>query len=266
VAIDGPNSGARKVLLLGPSSFSQPTSDGELLKDRLVRSLNEGSSGAVEAVAERVYFGHGMAARTRDFVDQHNPDAVVLYLGSGPFELESIVQVIGVKWPGAYQRALRLSTRVRSLAGGGMEGAPGPRGWLYRFPRRLLAGAIGVGTRLSLDEAVNSSNETIQFLCQREDIIPLVYFSAISWPPTFTRALALVAEFDRRVRDYCRQRGVQYWYRQEEMARRGFVPRRGRDGYHADFETYEFEAGLITDLVCKELQTGSGLSRALTGG
>jgi hypothetical protein len=254
------SSAQHRLLLVGPSSFFQEAAPGFLLKDLLVKKLESGLAEPGACAAERLFFGRGMASRLQDLIERHDPEAVLLYLGSGPFELESVVQVIRMRWPRAYQPALKLSTRLKGVAGGGLEGSPGPRGWLYRLPRRLLARLTGVEAAVTLEEAITSSIDAINVLCRREDILPLVYFSAVSWPPSFRRALDMVAEFDRRIREHCQRRGVAYWFRQEEMARRGFEPQRGPDGIHADHATYTFEAGIVTELALRELDVETSAS------
>jgi hypothetical protein len=243
-----------KLLIVGPSSLVQEAAPGVLFKDLLIRDLETAAPGRITCTEERLFFGTGMAPRLQDLLDRHDPGAVLLYLGSGPFELESVVEMIKAKWPSVYRPGLKLAIRLKGIAGGGLEGSPGPRGWLYRLPRRLSARLVGVDSMVSLDGAITSSIEAINVLCRREDVVPLVYFSAVSWPPTFTRALKLVGEFDQTVRAHCRRRGVPYWFRQEEMAKRGFVPQRGSDGIHGDHATYSFEAGMITELILREME------------
>ncbi len=244
----------RKVLLLGPSSFSQDAGQGLVLRDRLLEDLERASGGSLVCSAEGLYFGHRMEARTEEYLERYDPDAVLFYLGSGPFELESIVEVIRTHWPRAYKPALKVARRVKLFAGGGLDGEPGPRGWLYRAPRALVARVTGLNAMVSLEEAIASSIEAVNILARREDLVTLVYFSAVSWPPTFTRAHAMVAEFDKRVREHCRQRRIGYWYRQEEMAKRGFVPDVGKDGMHASPATYAFESEMITELMLRALE------------
>jgi hypothetical protein len=239
-----------KVLLLGPSSlFWQETPADPTLQVRLTDSLRRATGDGLDIIVERTFFGPRMAQRVEELLTRHDPAAVLLYLGSGPFEAESVIEVIKHRWHGVYPWVLRASHLLKRAAGGGFDGSDGARGWLFRVPRGLGALLFGVDTTVSLEEAIASSIETIDVLSRFESTATVVYFSAVCWPPSFTRALALVAEFDARVREHCRRRRIGYWYRQEEMAKRAFEPHRGRDGMHADPATYACDAEILTSLL-----------------
>ncbi len=244
-----------RALFLGPSALwwqETPTTTSLLqgIEDNLRGELGD----SVTCIAERVFFGPRMAQRTEEMLVRHDPQAVLLFLGSGPFEFASVVEAIGHRWPRLYGPALKVAEVTKELGGGGLEGVEGARGLLFRIPRHLGSMLVGMDTTVSIDEAIRTSIESIDALARHETIPTLVYYSAVCWPPSFFRALALVSEFDREVRQHCRQRRVGYWFRQEEMAKRGFEPHVGRDGIHADAATYAFDAKLISDLMVSALQ------------
>jgi hypothetical protein len=234
---------------MGPSAIFWQDSPSELpLHERIAGQLRDPSGTRQwECMAESVFSGPTMASRVEALVQKRDPDAVVLVLGSGPFEATYVLEAIKRRWPRLYDVAQPAAARIKGLAGGGIEGGDGLRGVAFRGARDLAAMALGREPAQTPEDAIESAKQAIDVLAGLESLYALVYFVAVCWPPRYAREISVVGEFDRAVRAHATARRVDYRFRQHEMAMQGFEPRLGADGIHAHPSVHDFDAALVAN-------------------
>jgi hypothetical protein len=163
---------ANKLLILSSSTVTY--TDGEAgeslvtMVDACLRNLLTQVEWKCEG--EVLYVTESMAERARSLVMKHGATHVLLRPTGLAFMHDEVVNAIRARWPRLYRPALRISEFFRGLGGGVRHGEEGPRGWLFRGPRRLAEHLIGVAPRLRVEVATDYVIAAIEELVRLEDV------------------------------------------------------------------------------------------------
>jgi hypothetical protein len=201
--------------------------------------------------AETIYLTVSMPGRTLDAVRRNEANIVVLRLVGGYFFNEFVIERLRTLSPRLFRGLRSLSERWRALAGGGMAGSDGPRGWLYRTPRWIAARAIGTAPRIAVEDAIQAVRDTIDGLLRIEDLHVVVRLPSYPVTPATNMRLyqARITAFDRAVRDHCEARRVPYYDWAEVQDRAGLVRAIGADGWHPTMSSRELDARTMSRAV-----------------
>jgi hypothetical protein len=243
------------VLFLG-SSGADYDADSPSVIDLMRPELGARSSEAAwELASERLYFSPSMARRAAAQVEAHRPDVVVLFFSSINLVLDNTLSRVGRRRSAVRRAADALMQLLRRLGGGGLRGAPGPRGWLFRGPQWLARRLLGQAPLVRLDDAVDQAGETIDAILTAGAPRLICRLSTMHWERA---ALVAAAEdrqeaLNRAIDERCQARGVTVVDITAAMAREGKRPGVAPDGIHVDLATRRFEAALLADQIVAAL-------------
>ena len=244
-----------RTLLLAPSHLDHTDpEDWRMLEDDptlpgfLRRRLSALAPGEHEVVAARMYFGHRMSEVAERAVVETAPDAVVAVVSSARFEEDYVVNAVRERWPWVYRASLRLARDSKAAAGGGPYGGIGPRGWLFRLPRKLAIGLIGSRPYIRSETALADTKGAIDALCAFGLPLALVLVPISRVLPNPTAATR-VATFAGALKADCAARGLRFLHAFEYYKRLGVTGRPARDGIHPDRATREADAEAIAEAI-----------------
>jgi hypothetical protein len=248
---------AHTVLLLGPSGILYVEGrPGETMADHLGVALARRHPEIVwKCEPGLLYVSEGMVRRAVGLAEKSRPDAIALLLGAPAFADDFVVNRIRRLWPRAYPFALRISERLKALAGGGSEGARGVRGLIFRLPRWLALRLVGADPGIDVDTAIRCAIETIDALLRFEDT---ALACRLSFPVPFYHSerqehLNRVARFNSVVAAHCQSRRIPHYDLQATMEEIGDRPGFVGDGVHPDPRTQQFDMGLMAERVAGAL-------------
>lgn len=233
------------VLLLGPSGvFETEGGATGTMADMLRQSLGRlHPDTAWTCKAQFFYISETMAERVVKVVRQEQPDAVAFLVGSPAFADDFVVYRIRELFPQLFEASLRLSRMIKVIAGGGSEGSGGPRGLVFRLPRRLVAKVLGASPICPLDDAIRLTEQTIDSLVRLEELA-LVCRGGVANPMYAEAAREhrrRVDVFNRALSVHCQERRVPFYVLQSEMSAAGHPIRFLGDGGHLSRFTREFD-------------------------
>jgi lysophospholipase L1-like esterase len=192
-----------------------------------------------------------MAARTRANVERTKPDVLYLSMGANTFIEKSVTFSIRKRWPRLYPAAAPIIRAAKSAAGGAREASPGPRGLLFRAPRRLARALFGMAPFIDPEVALKATRETFGYLATLDfPVIVRLAEGGIQQAYQREAARALTDAYNAAVRRLCAENGFPVFRLSEELG-----PRYGRtpDGLHSDAFTQAYEVTRAADLILKAL-------------
>ena len=133
-----------------------------------------------------LYLSPNMAARVRDVTERERPDVVFLRPPDMQILQDYVVYSVRERWPALYRTSVRLSAWLIDLAGGGPQGAPWFRGWLFRAPRWLMSKVVGVAPAMRVPDAVACVRETLDALSRLEDVTVVYSLPMSTVPPNIS--------------------------------------------------------------------------------
>ncbi len=248
----------RTVLLLGSSAISQ---DGaEFLRQRLAESMaGAGPTGAWSFETGALFFGGGMAQRAENEASRREPDAVVLHLVSYQLVDDAVSFSVRRRWPRLYRLVLRVSARLKLFAGGFHEGAPGPRGWLFRLPRAVAARVLGMEPDVAIDDAIQCTKDTIDALLRQERVAVVCQLPDLVLPsrrPNRSHR-ERIDRFRAELAAYCAGRHVPLVDRAAGAEAAGLKSLLSRHTTYASADLRAIEAALIASAVLQALAAES---------
>ncbi len=248
-------SGQCKIIIFGPSTlfFSDTAPEDTSLKltqkalEELRPQVDWDCSGSV------LYLSPNMAARVLATVRKERPEVVLLNLPSLQLMQDYVVYRVRERWPGLYRASVSLSQWLLDVGGGGPQGAPWLRGWVFRGPRWLMTKLIGVAPSIRVDEAVQCVRETLDGLLRIEDLHVIYFLPSGAVPPNIPAAEASrrSGAFAQGVSSYCRERRIPWLDQVEARGRAGIVRRLGKDRWHFDLENRQFAARLAAEAIAQ---------------
>lgn len=234
------------VLLLGPSSvqFSE-SGEGSAMPALLSQALGqERPSREWTCQSRLLFFGEAMSRRALSLVEALRPDAVALMFSSVDFGDDFVSYRIRNRHPRLFPAFLAASRAWKAVSGGGPEGSPGPRGWLFRLPFRFTRWAVGADPAVPLPEAIRFAIETLDTLLRIES---LGIVCRLTTPIPFYEDR--LEEHKRRVRvfndsigRYCSSHRIAHYDVWQILQGNGLGYGLADDRLHADFPTRRFDA------------------------
>jgi hypothetical protein len=202
-----------------------------------------------------LYIAPGMTERVLRSLETDRPDLVVLRLPQNQWISDYVVYRVRELWPGMYRRAVSVASFLIRLAGGGPDGAPTPRGWVFRVPRWFLGGTIGVAPAVRVEDAVALVKDTIDAVLKLEDVQLLYLMSSQTVRPTVPEAEAARRRdyFVRTVAAHCDSRGIPWADPTALRIQAGLERRLSSDGWHTDLENRELDAGILAEAIIQTL-------------
>ncbi len=238
------------LLILGTSNLTySETTPQETLLSMVQERLAASTSRDWQVIMESLRPGRSMAESAEAFTREHQPDAVLLHLAAAPFAFEFVTNRVRRLWPRVYSLAVRLSQRLKLLAGGTADGqGTSSRRLIYVVPEWLALRVIGAEVSIPVEYVIENTRATIEALARFEDVAVLCRLPVGQRPAPAARAQrmeALLRQHNDSVASTCRQRNVDVidvLPRFTEAGRRiTYAP----DGIHCDVRMREFEAGIL---------------------
>jgi hypothetical protein len=151
-----------------------------------------------------------------------------------------------------------LTSIANAAGGGGMTGAAGPRGVLFRLPRDAARRLLGVEPEQSVETSVARACAALDAILSRG--LPVAYSTPpYFWPePDPDRCRAQVARAAREMSDFCARRGVPEYDLIEALAAAGAPLGRADDNLHYDLPTRRIQALAIARVVTEALSPTRG--------
>jgi len=249
----------RSVLLLGHSSVSYAeTGPGDSICDRTEAELNRLAPGlAWHCRTDLLYMTPTMAARVETRLNRDSlPDAVVLLIGEMHFTRDYVVYRVRERWPRLFRGAVRIAQALTDLGGGGPEGAPSPRGWLFRGPRWLAAKLVGVAPDVRVEEAVALTKQTLDAFLRHEGMQVVFFFSHQAFPANVPDAEAARRRdlYIREISAYCGERMIPAVEQASLLRETGRQINLAADGWHEDADGRQLQASLFAQAVLQALE------------
>lgn len=245
-----------KVLVFGASTlvYSETTPEESSIKliERRLRELDPETDW--QCVPSVLYYSPGMPRRVHQVIERERPDMVYFRPPGMQLVNDYVINRIRERWPRLYNSSTRVAELFNRLAGGGPDGAPGARGWLFRGPRWLLAKTIGAAPAMRVPEAVAVVRETLDDVLRIEDLTVVYSVPSNVVPPNIPaeEAASRLREFAAAVAEYCVQRRVRFVEPAVEYAKRGVVRRLGSDRWHPDAESRRRDADIVGEILIEE--------------
>ena len=249
---------SRKVLLAGSSGMTFSTTGAEdSLVALLAAALNRQAPSYTWLVEGRqIRPRDDISSRLASAVAEVRPDVVVFGPACSYFTYDYVIVRLRRFSPALYRRAISWSARLRRLAGGGIEGAESPRGWLFRVPRALAAKLLGVAPYMPVDEAVASAGEAVHYLARQETIVTVGKVPSMAGrfdPKRMALYTRRLQEFQRAFESICEKHRVPWYGRERAAEELGVRLERGEDGHHLTLESRRWEADYTASVILKAL-------------
>jgi hypothetical protein len=241
-----------RTLILGRSNldFTEPgfedASVPALLKSRLAAEAPELEH---ELVTASLYFGDRMAGRAAQVIEREQPDAAFVQIGTNSIEEEFVVWAIQTRWPKLYPFALTIAQALKSLAGGGPEGAGSARGEVFRLPRAVARRLFGAEAGNDLESALRCTLETVDALARFEDVGVAMQLLPVVRDRPLASAQKRVDYFSRALKEHCERRHVTLLSRFDYCREMGVVPQPSGHGIYPGRVTREADVRAMTAFI-----------------
>jgi len=164
------------------------------------------------------------------------------------------------RWPRLFRVARGIAAPLLALAGGGVAGAPSPRGWIFRAPRWLAALTIGVAPNVALNDAIAWTKEALDALLRTESVQAVFVSSANAMVPNIAPAEAARRReaYMTEVRRYCLDHAVLMLDPAKVSAALGSRMSLGPDEYHEDVASRDPQASMYAQAILQALDGRRG--------
>jgi hypothetical protein len=247
-----------KVLLLGSSGVNySDTGPANSLTNLLAAELSRRAPHVTwTCECENIRPFSDMPERVQQAVEREQPDVVYLAPAASYFTYAFVVLRLRRLAPRLYKPAVALSRHMRRLAGGGLEGSPSPRGWLFRGPHWLAERLLGTEPSIGVDDAIENVSASLRYLVKQESLVTLFKVPTMSTDLPADRSAVYgrrLDRFQRALSAVCEERRMPYYELRQAAAAAGMPIERGGDGLHWTLETRKWEAGLLAGLILQHL-------------
>jgi len=245
--------GPRDVLLLSTSTifFSEGDASQSLIALLQQALVDRRPDIEWRCQGDLLYLAPTVGERAKTLVEKRRPEVVVFRPTGASFLHDDVPSRVRELWPRSYGLSRRIAEYFQALGGGGRFGAPGPRGLLFRVPRRLAAAIIGVAPPLRVEVAARLTRETIDALLRYEEVDTVCQISVGNVPPHTS-----AEEYGRRTRlyieetlSYCRERRVPVVSSLGAMSEAGIQFEMTDDRLHPNLAYSQFHARQIAESI-----------------